>query len=208
MAEVEYSATAKLSVTEIWDFVREMDHWAPFVTGYQSHEKRSETESQWTLKGDLGVLARTLRFRVEILEWAGPERVRFTMQGLNEPMEGSGSFELAAYDEAAPAVSRAPARSFWRRGLDALARFFHRLLYGRVERATPADAGPGEGMARLTFRLRIQPGGPMAPMIDAMVAPLLAPAAESLAERILAELESRTPAQSPMRPNFGGRFSM
>jgi hypothetical protein len=31
----------------------------------------------------------------------------------------------------------------------------------------------------------------MAPMVDAMIAPLLAPAAESLAERILAALEER-----------------
>ena len=37
-----------------------MDHWAPFLTGYQKHEKQSETESVWTLKGDVGVLARTL----------------------------------------------------------------------------------------------------------------------------------------------------
>jgi len=191
VAEVEYSATAKLPVPLIWDFVREMDNWATFVTGYQSHEKQSETESRWTLKGDLGVMARTLSFRVEILEWAGPERVRFAMQGLNEPMEGSGCFELATYEESAAAPAPAPERSLWRRVLDALARFLYHLRHGRVERATPADAGPGEGMARLTFRLRIQPGGPMAPMVDAMIAPLLAPAAEGLAERILAELESR-----------------
>jgi carbon monoxide dehydrogenase subunit G len=172
VAQVEYSATARLPIPVIWDFVREMDNWAAFVTGYQSHEKQSETESLWTLKGDLGVMSRTLGFRVEVLEWAGPERVRFAMQGLNEPMQGSGSFELARYEEAAAAPAPAPKR-------------------GRVERATPADAGPGEGMARLTFRLEIRPGGPMAPMIDAMIAPLLAPAAENLAERILKTLEER-----------------
>ncbi len=189
MAEVEYTASAKLPIETIWDFVREIDNWAAFVTGYQSHQKRSETESIWTLKGDLGVMARTLSFQVDITEWAGPERVRFEMKGLNEPMQGSGCFELSRYDEVGAAAAPAPARSLWRRALDVLARFFYRLVHGRVERATPAQAGPAEGMARLSFRLRLEPGGPMAPMIDAMIAPLLTPAAESLAERILAELE-------------------
>jgi carbon monoxide dehydrogenase subunit G len=191
VAQVEYSATAKLPVPVIWDFVREMDNWATFVSGYQSHAKQSETESLWTLKGDLGVMARTLNLRVEVLEWAGPERVRFTMQGLNEPMQGSGSFELTRYEEAIAAPAPAPKRSLWQRGLDALARFFYHLVHGRVERATPPEAGPGEGMTRLTFRLEIRPGGPMAPMIDAMIRPLLAPAAEGLAERILKTLEDR-----------------
>jgi hypothetical protein len=44
-------------------------------------------------------------------------------------------------------------------------------------------------MTRLSFRLRLQPGGPMAPMVDAMIRPLLLPAAEDLANRILAQLE-------------------
>ncbi len=189
MAEVEYTASAKLPIQAIWDFVREIDNWAAFVTGYQSHQKRSETESVWTLKGDLGVMARTLSFQVDVTEWAGPERVRFALKGLNEPLQGSGSFELARYEEAGAAP--APPRSLWRRGLDALARLFYRLVHGRVARATAAQAGPAAGMARLSFRLRLEPGGPMAPMIDAMIAPLLTPAAENLAERILAELESR-----------------
>ncbi|MEN8377018.1 MAG: hypothetical protein ABFS34_16460, partial [Gemmatimonadota bacterium] len=49
----------------------------------------------------------------------------------------------------------------------------------------------GSAETRLTFRLRIEPGGPMAPMVNAMIAPMLTPAAEGLAERILATLEER-----------------
>ena len=94
MAEVEYSTTAKLPIGTIWDFVREMDHWAQWVVGYQSHEKQSETESTWVLKGDVGVLARTVRFQVTVTEWAGPERVGFALRGLNEPMQGSGAFVM------------------------------------------------------------------------------------------------------------------
>ena len=51
------------------------------------------------------------------------------------------------------------------------------------------DAGPGEGMARLTFRLTITPGGPMGPMINAMIKPAMVVAAEDLADRIVGHLE-------------------
>jgi len=62
---------------------------------------------------------------------------------------------------------------------------------GSPQRAASADAGPAAGTSRLTFRLRIEPGGPMAPMISALVKPLLQPAAEDLANQILATLERR-----------------
>lgn len=183
MAEVEYSAAAALPRETVWDFVREMDHWASFVTGYQRHEKTGERDSLWTLKGDLGVMSRTLTFKVHVTEWSGPERVRFELEGLNEPMRGEGCFELAPD---AGAAAPAPSRSWVRRILDSLARWLFRLRHGRVERRVAAS---GAGATRLTFRLRLDPGGPMAPMVNAMLAPLLTPAAESLAERILATLE-------------------
>lgn len=194
MARVEHTTTARLPVETIWEFVRELDHWAPFVAGYQSHEKESEDDSLWVLKGDLGSMSRTLKFRVHVTEWAGPERVRFELRGLNEPMEGSGLFTMAPYEDAdagpAPTSSAAPARrSPWSRLADALARWVLRLLRGRAERGAHADAGPGAGMARLTFALELRPGGPMGPMVDAMIRPAMAAAAEDLAHRIIGHLE-------------------
>jgi carbon monoxide dehydrogenase subunit G len=188
VAEHEYTVETRLPVDEIWEFVEEMDNWAAYLTGYQSHEKQSEEESLWTLKGDVGVLTRTLRFRVRVTEWAGPERVRFRLEGLNEPMRGEGAFTMSA--TRTPPAS-APAQ---RRG--ALARAWEwlvRRLFRRVRGATPAPGrrAPGAVEARLTFWLRIEPGGPMAPMIDAMMRPAMAAAAEDLAERIVAEVERR-----------------
>ncbi len=190
MPETEYTTTAKLPVEVIWDFVKEMDNWAAFVTGYQSHEKQNENESLWALKGDVGVLARLLRFQVRVTEWAGPERVRFELEGLNEPMQGGGSFEMAPYESAEDAI---PVRQRNRllRWIEAIVRLFLRRG-GGPQRAADADAGPGQGMARLTFRLRIDPGGPMAPMVTAMMAPALLPAAEDLANKIMAHLEARS----------------
>jgi hypothetical protein len=82
-------------------------------------------------------------------------------------------------------VAAAP-RSAWLRFLESLVRGLLRLL-GRAPRREPAVLS-GAG-TRMSFRLRLDPGGPMAPMINAMIKPLMLPAAESLANQILAHLE-------------------
>ncbi len=193
MAEAEYSTTAKLPVNTIWEFVKEMDNWARFLRGYQSHEKESETDSLWTLKGELGAMARTLKFRVHITEWAGPERVSFELVGLNEAMQGGGEFVMGAWEEGAAAEPAPVAKKNpILRLFEAVVRFVLGLFGGGAPpRAASAGAGPGEGMARLSFRLRIDPGGPMAPMVNALIKPVLLPAAEDLANQIMAHLESQ-----------------
>lgn len=79
-------------------------------------------------------------------------------------------------------------------------RWLFQRFAGRVDREAPKPLAAGETGSRLTFELRIDPGGPMAPMINAMIRPLLLPAAEQLADRILAQLEGR-PAEA--RPTGG-----
>ena len=192
MPAAEYSTTAQLPVGTIWDFVKEMDNWAEYVTGYQSHEKQSETDSLWVLKGDVGVLSRVIKFQVHITEWNGPSKVSFDLKGLNEPMDGGGTFEMEAFEQvgAAAPVEAASTRNPVMRLLEAIVRFFLRLFSGGApQRAASADAGPGAGMAKLTFRLEINPSGPMAPMVNALMKPAMLPAAEQLAHAIMARLE-------------------
>jgi carbon monoxide dehydrogenase subunit G len=187
VAEVQYSTTAQLPLDAIWEFVREMDHWGPWVAGYQSHAKESETDSVWVLKGDLGSLSRTLRFRVHIAEWAGPERVTFELNGLNEKVDGRGQFRLERVDAAAAAAAvaaPAPRKGWWARFLEWLVALFY-----RPERR--AVTAPAAGETRLTFYLTLNPGGPMGPMINAMIKPALAVAAEDLANRIVGHLEKQ-----------------
>ncbi|HJO22162.1 MAG: SRPBCC family protein [Myxococcota bacterium] len=186
-----YTTTAKLPVAAIWDFVKEMDNWAPFVTGYQAHEKQSETDSLWTLKGDVGALARVVQFRVQITDWKGPSRVAFDLKGLNEPLEGGGSFEMRACEsEGVVPAGSAPGTSPILRLFEAIARCLLRFVGGSTpRRAAGAEARPGEGAAELSFRLEVNPGGPMAPMLNALMKPAMLPAAEQLADGIVARLE-------------------
>lgn len=202
MAEAEYTTTTRVPIDAVWAFVQEMDNWGRFVTGYQKHEKQDELHSTWTLKGDVGVLSRTLTFAVEIVEWNGPSRVSFTLKGKNEPMQGEGTFTLSdtpseehgASPASIPIVASEPPKP---NALFRLFQAFWRWLLGRAGGGAPQrdasatlPAAAGATTTRLRFALKLTPGGPMAPMIEAMIRPLLLPAAEDLANRILAQLES------------------
>lgn len=165
-----------------------MDNWAPLVTGYQSHEKQSETDSLWTLRGDVGALSRVVQFQVHITDWSGPSRVAFALKGLNEPLEGGGSFEMRGSDSggavsAGSASNRSPVLRFFESIVRAVLR--------RLGRSAAHDSGAidrGEDTAELCFRLEVNPGGPMAPMVNALMKPAMLPAAEQLAEGIMAKL--------------------
>ncbi|HSJ97077.1 MAG TPA: hypothetical protein VLC53_08390, partial [Myxococcota bacterium] len=120
------------------------------------------------------------------------------------PMSGEGAFTIEAdategsaadggtqiaSASPSPVAAPAPRKGWIARRLEALARWFLALVGGRVERETPPAPAAGVALSRLSFELRIDPGGPMAPMVNAMIKPLLLPAAEQLADRILAHLE-------------------
>jgi len=94
MPQVDYTATIEVPRPTVWDFVRDMNNWAPFATGYQEHEVIDDRESLWTVKGDVGPISRTTRFRVIITEWVEQEKVAFTLEGLNEPIKGEGAILL------------------------------------------------------------------------------------------------------------------
>jgi carbon monoxide dehydrogenase subunit G len=191
MPEVEYSTVVNLPPEKVWDFVKDMNNWAPFLTGYQKHEIVNETDSIWTLKGDVGVLARTVELKAHITEWNGPERVSFTLAGINELVEGGGTLLMGPYTAApgaaAPIVVR---RSFFGRLVDAIFRFFFRRMNGPApQREVRALSPPNGAASKLQFVLRMDAGGPTGPLVNAMLGPVLLPAAEDLANKIAAHLE-------------------
>lgn len=143
MPEVSHTVTVRAKPEDVFAFVKNFDNWAPFLIGYQSYDVIDDTDSIWTLKGDVGILSRTVQLKVHISEWVEGQRVAFELKGLTESVEGNGHFLVAA--------------------------------------------GP-EGSS-LTFNLRLHAGGLSGPMVNAVMTPLLRPAATSLANKIAARLQ-------------------
>jgi carbon monoxide dehydrogenase subunit G len=191
MPEVEYTTVVNLPPEKVWDFVKDMNNWAPFLTGYQKHQILNETDSIWTLKGDVGILARTVELKAHITEWNGPERVSFTLAGINELVDGGGTLLMGPYTpaagDAAPMVTK---KLFFQRLIEAIFRFFFRRMNDSAPARDPRPLLIANGAAsKLQFVLHMEAGGPTGPLVNAMLAPALLPAAEDLANKIAAHLE-------------------
>jgi carbon monoxide dehydrogenase subunit G len=94
MPEISYTTTMKAARAEVWEFVKDMNNWAPFTRGYQTHEVINDRESLWTVKGDLGPISRVTKFHVTVTQWIEGEKVAFKVRGLNEPITGDGAIHL------------------------------------------------------------------------------------------------------------------
>lgn len=193
MPDVEHSTNVAAPIDTVWAFVHDMDNWAPFVTGYQRHEKIDEDHSIWFVKGELGGLTRVAEFKVQVTEWAGPNLVRFTLQGIQEPVTGSGEFLAHSIGSTAspePAATVVAKPGFFERLRLRIARWLlRRATHSRdVVRTTVA---PASGGTNITFKLSLSAGGMTGPVMNMLLAPMLAPVAEDLALKIAAGIEKK-----------------
>lgn len=95
-----HSLELDLPIEKIWDFVSDMNSWAPLVPGYIEHEILSETQSTWTFKGDIGIMQKTVKLKIDITEWKEPSLVTFDLTGLNENFAGNGYFKAVPLSDA------------------------------------------------------------------------------------------------------------
>jgi carbon monoxide dehydrogenase subunit G len=202
MPSVEHSESLRASPEQIWNFVRDMENWAPFVTGYQRHEKLSETESIWFLKGELGGLTRIAEFKVLIDEWDETGKVRFSLQGINEPVTGNGQFLVASLaDESASSAVKPPQQPRAEGIAARLARWLYGLLFGKGATKSPAAAAAaiaadGIATSRIDFLLTLNAGGAAGMILNALIAPMLRPVAEDLAGKIADAIKARAKADA------------
>ena len=171
MPTIKAAREVDLPLASIWPFVAEMDNWAPMLKGYVDHEKKNDTKSVWTLTGDLGPFTKTIHVDVTVTEWVDAERVAFSLKGVEQDVSATGCLELS---EEMPEM---PPRTWWQRLLDVLFR------------RTPALPKPSASHVIFTFD--INAGGPMGPMINAMLGPYADAVASELMEKISAHLEGR-----------------
>ncbi|MGN1387687.1 MAG: CoxG family protein [Bacillus sp. (in: firmicutes)] len=94
-----HSVNIPLNINTIWEFVHDMNNWAPLVPGYIEHEILSEHESTWVFKGDLGFMKKKVKLKIDIKEWNEPSEVIFDLTGLSDNFKGGGYFKATAVSE-------------------------------------------------------------------------------------------------------------
>ena len=203
MIEIDYTVEIAAPVDEVWNYLWTIPNWAHLMIGFQTVKVVDETHSVWTLKGDVGVLSREVDLEVTIDEWEPRRFLDFTVNGLTEQIAGGGTFRIGEITDgdAEPVASPEVRETLGGRLRRLWAGFVFRLI-SRSGPRPPAGAAPaapaapavqgGDGpRSRLNFHLEVSPGGPMAPMIELLMSPLLEPAAKDLAVGIRKELEGR-----------------
>jgi len=196
MPEVEHSTQVTVPIGTVWNFVEDMGNWAPFLTGYQRHEVINRDESIWVVKGELGGLSRTAEFKVHVTEWREPELVTFTMEGIHEPVTGSGEFR--AFDLSAGEKPTLVEQTKVPETGNLLSRLWSRLSRWLLRKATKsnenlaiqaANREPINGKTQIIFKLKVNAGGATGPVLNLLLTPMLQPVAEDLANKIAEAVE-------------------
>lgn len=94
MPQVEYEKTAAIPLDVMWDFIKDFDNWAHMLNGYQRHQNLNDRESIWEVKGTIGKYRRQTKFHATITEWVQRQKVVFTVDGVNEVVNGFGNVAL------------------------------------------------------------------------------------------------------------------
>ncbi|KEK25447.1 CoxG family protein [Bacillus gaemokensis] len=81
-----------------WNFISDINNWAPLITGYVAHKIIDDRHSTWRLHGDLGVVKRYINLNVKITEWQEHDKISFTIASPTNKLVGSGFFHAKAID--------------------------------------------------------------------------------------------------------------
>lgn len=92
MAKGMHQIDVHESRANVWEFIRDMNAWAPLVPGYKGHTILSDVHSTWTFTIHYGVMRKKLHVKVLITEWKEPTKVKFTLNGINQHFNGEGFF--------------------------------------------------------------------------------------------------------------------
>ena len=96
MIETEQTVVIDASLDTVWGFAYDIRKWAKLMPGLQDCDVIDENNSRWTLKVGAGALVRTVKVRVSVTRWAGPEEVDFTYALEGDPVKGGGTYRAIA----------------------------------------------------------------------------------------------------------------
>ena len=90
MPAVHHSVAVAAPLQETWDFVKDLGNWAGLLPGYEGMTVIDETDSEWKVRGDVGILTKLVTMRVHVVEWVDLSHVRFTVVCKEEPLSAEG----------------------------------------------------------------------------------------------------------------------
>jgi carbon monoxide dehydrogenase subunit G len=99
MASGLHQIEVDLPINQVWDFVKDMDNWAPLIPGYIQHRKFTNRQSTWEFYSNIGFIKKKIDLMVTVQEWIEPTKVTFNLKGPNEKLSGKGYFLAEAINQ-------------------------------------------------------------------------------------------------------------
>ncbi|MCM3567070.1 CoxG family protein [Neobacillus mesonae] len=99
MPSAMYQVEVDLPIQQVWDFVKNMDNWAPLIPGYIQHRKFTNRQSIWEFYSSIGFIKKKISLMVNIKEWVEPTKITFDLKGVNEKLFGRGYFLAESIDQ-------------------------------------------------------------------------------------------------------------
>lgn len=99
MPQGTHTVDLPVNIEAVWQFVQDMNNWAPLVPGYVEHKIINERQSTWSFNGNLGFMKKLVKLKVDIKEWKEPTQVTFHLTGISDNFTGSGYFLAQAIDQ-------------------------------------------------------------------------------------------------------------
>ncbi|WP_010647876.1 CoxG family protein [Oceanobacillus massiliensis] len=93
MAHSIHQMELDIPINIIWKFISDINNWAILVPGYADHKLINDRKSIWKLRGDFGIMQRTVKLEVNITESRKPSNIQFHLSGLNQTCTGEGYFQ-------------------------------------------------------------------------------------------------------------------
>lgn len=94
-----YQTEVDVPINKVWDFVKDMDNWAPLIPGYIQHRKFTNRQSTWEFNSNIGFIKKKISLMITIKEWIQPTKITFQLKGVNEGLSGEGYFLAEAVDK-------------------------------------------------------------------------------------------------------------
>jgi 3-oxosteroid 1-dehydrogenase len=98
MAEVNGMATTDVAPAIVWEFLLEIENWVGEFEGYVDHQVEADGGIVLRMSARIGFMTKRSRLRVVIRDQEPPSRLAFALEGLDDPLTGSGEIACSPTD--------------------------------------------------------------------------------------------------------------
>jgi len=93
VATGQCSKEINIQKEKLENFIQNREQWTVLIPGYLHHEILNENDMIWVFQGDFGIIQKAVKVELKMKK-SDAHQVLFDLEGLSDPINGDGSFEI------------------------------------------------------------------------------------------------------------------